>query len=133
MSNKHRGGDFDAFLKEEGLLAEVSETATKRLLAFQFAEAMKKKRLSKVTLAARMQTSRSALDRLLDPDNHSVTLQTLERAALVLGKSLRITLIEPAKAKRRNVEAQSPAIPRKRLRGKIELHTGYDHKPARSR
>lgn len=92
MSNKHKGRNFDDFLEEEGILAEVTETATKRLLAFQFAEAMKKKRLSKVTLAAKMKTSRSALDRLLDPDNRSVTLQTMERAARVLGKSLKITL-----------------------------------------
>ena len=93
MSNKHSGSDFDDFLREEGILAEVTETATKRVLAFQFAEAMKKKRLSKVTLAAKMKTSRSALDRLLDPDNRSVTLQTLERAALVLGKKLKISLV----------------------------------------
>jgi len=93
MTNKHKGSDFDAFLKEEGLSAEAEAVAAKRALAYQFEMAMKKRRLSKVTMAKRMQTSRSALDRLLDPENASVTLQTLERAATVVGKKLKISLI----------------------------------------
>lgn len=93
MANKHKGSDFDSFLKEEGLSAEAEAVAAKRVLAFQFESAMKKRRLSKVSMAKRMQTSRSALDRLLDPENSSVTLQTLEKAATVLGKKLRISLI----------------------------------------
>lgn len=92
-ANKYRGGDLDAFLKEEGLAADAEAVAAKRVLAFQFESAMKKKHLSKVSMAKRMQTSRSALDRLLDPENSSVTLQTLERAATVLGKRLKISLI----------------------------------------
>ena len=92
MRNKHRGSDFDSFLEEEGLLAEAEAIAAKRVLAHQFEQAMKKRRLTKVSLAKKMGTSRSALDRLLDPTNASVTLQTLERAALVLGKKLKISL-----------------------------------------
>lgn len=92
MANKHKGSNFEDFLEEEGLLAEAEAIAAKRILAYQFELAMKKKHLSKVTMAKRMQTSRSALNRLLDPENSSVTLQTLERAAIVLGKKLKISL-----------------------------------------
>jgi hypothetical protein len=87
------GSDFDDFLREEGILEEVTERALKKVLAFQLERAMKKKRLSKMAMAARMRTSRSALDRLLDPENGSVTLQTLQRAAAVVGKKLRISLV----------------------------------------
>ena len=93
MANKHKGSDFDAFLKEEDLSADAETVATKRVLAYQFELAMKKRRLSKVSMAKRMETSRSALDRLLDPKNSSVTLQTLERAATALGKKLKISLV----------------------------------------
>lgn len=93
MINKHKGSDFDSFLDEEGLLAEAEAVAAKRVLAHQFESAMKKRHLTKFTMAKRMKTSRSALDRLLDPKNSSVTLQTLERAAVVLGKKLKISLV----------------------------------------
>ena len=79
-------------LDEEGLLAEAEAVAAKRVIAFQLRELMKKQKLSKVQLAKRMKTSRSALERLLDPDNVSVTLLTLERAAKAWGKSIRIEL-----------------------------------------
>jgi predicted XRE-type DNA-binding protein len=90
--NKHIGNSFDDFLEEEGLLAETESVAIKRVLAYQVAELMKKKKLSKVAMASKMKTSRSALDRLLDPQNTSITLQTMERAAHVMGKRLRIDL-----------------------------------------
>ena len=93
MANKHKGSDFDAFLREEGLAAEAEAVAVKRVLAHQFEMAMKRWHLSKISMAKRMETSRSALDRLLDPENSSVTLQTMERAACVLGKKLRISLV----------------------------------------
>jgi hypothetical protein len=92
MKNKHIGSNFDDFLKEEGILAETEAAAVKRVLAYQINQMMKKKRLTKAAMAKKMKTSRSALDRLLDPDNVSVTLQTLERAALALGKRLKINL-----------------------------------------
>jgi antitoxin HicB len=93
MRNKHQGGDFDTFLEERGLLSEAAAVATKRVLAYQFELAMKKHHLTKVSMAKKMRTSRSALDRLLDPQNSSVTLQTLERAARVLGKKIKINLV----------------------------------------
>ena len=88
--NQHLGSDFDDFLRQEGLLADAQAVAIKRVLAYQLAALMKKKRISKTEMARRMRTSRSALDRLLDPRNSSVTLQTLERAAQALGKRLRV-------------------------------------------
>ncbi|MCH7755724.1 XRE family transcriptional regulator [candidate division KSB1 bacterium] len=93
MNNEHLGSNFDDFLQQEGLLAEVEATAIKRVIAFQITELMKENNLSKTAMAKQMQTSRSAIDRLLDPQNESVTLQTLERAALVLGKRLQINFI----------------------------------------
>ncbi len=90
--NRHIGSSFDDFLEEEGLLAEAEAVAAKRVIAFQIREMMEEQQLTKVELARRMQTSRSALDRLLDPANPSVTLLTLERAARALGKQLRIEL-----------------------------------------
>jgi DNA-binding Xre family transcriptional regulator len=88
--NRHIGSDFDDFLREEGVFADAEAVAIKRVVAYQLTAMMKKKRITKVELARRMRTSRSALDRLLDPNNSSVTLQTLERAAQALGKKLRV-------------------------------------------
>lgn len=93
MSNKFIGTDFDDFLAEEGLLAEAEAVAIKRVLAFQIAQIMNEQSLTKSAMAERMNTSRAALDRLLDPGNESVTLHTLERAASVLGKRLQIELV----------------------------------------
>jgi phage-related protein/DNA-binding Xre family transcriptional regulator len=90
--SKHIGSNFDDFLEEEGVLAEAEAIAVKRVLAFQLEELMKAQKLNKTQLARRMKTSRSALERLLDPDNPSVTLLTLERAARALGKNIRIEL-----------------------------------------
>ena len=90
--NKHIGNSFDDFLEEEGLLAETESVAIKRVIAYQVAQLMKEKKISKVAMARQMNTSRSALDRLLDPQNTSITLQTMERAAHVMGKRLRIDL-----------------------------------------
>ena len=93
MKVEHLGSNFDNFLEEEGLLAEVEAVAIKRVIAYQIAELMQEKKLTKTVMAQRMATSRAALERLLDPTNESVTLQTLERAALVLGKRLRIEFV----------------------------------------
>jgi len=92
MKSKHLGGDFDDFLREQDMLAGAEAVAAKRVLSFQIEKEMKKKGLNKVEMATRMRTSRTAIDRLLDPENISVTLNTLEKAALVLGKKLSITL-----------------------------------------
>lgn len=93
MKAQHLGSDFDDFLAEEGLLAEVETVAVKRVIAYQLATLMQESNLTKTSLAQRMNTSRAALDRLLDPSNESVTLQTIERAALALGKRLRIEFV----------------------------------------
>ena len=90
--NKHIGNSFDDFLEEEGILAEAEAVAVKRVIAFQLRERMKEQKLTKTQLAKRMGTSRSSLERLLDPDNTSVTLLTLKRAAKALGKRIRIEL-----------------------------------------
>jgi predicted XRE-type DNA-binding protein len=92
MNESFIGSDFDDFLAEEGLLAEAEMVAVKRALAYQIQAWMEHQNLSKAEMARRMHTSRAALDRLLDPQNHSVTLHTLHRAAGVLGKRLRLTL-----------------------------------------
>lgn len=90
--NKYTGTDFDDFLREEGILEEVTAKAHKRLLSLQLAEAMEASRISKVQLAERLDTSRSQVDRLLDPDNTAITLESLERLASAVGRQLRIEL-----------------------------------------
>ncbi len=91
--NRHAGSSFDDFLEEEGLLAETEAVAIKRVIAFQLEQEMKARNLTKAALARRMNTSRAALDRLLDPENPSVTLLTLENAALALNKTLAIQMV----------------------------------------
>ena len=88
--DKHIGSSFDDFLEEEGILAETEAVAVKRIIAYQVSQVMEKQHISKAAMARQMKTSRSALERLLDPQNTSITLQTLERAAHVIGKRLRI-------------------------------------------
>lgn len=92
MAKRNAGSNFDDFLEEEGLLEEVTAVAVKRYISFQLAEKMDETNLSKAEMARRMETSRSALDRLLDPDNPSVTLQTLQSAVQALGGRLKIEL-----------------------------------------
>lgn len=91
------GSHFDDFLRGEGLLEEVEALAVKRLVAYELRRTIEKERISATELARRMGTSRSQLSRLLDPENESVTLATLARAAAAVGKRLRISL-EPKKA-----------------------------------
>ena len=92
MNKKRIGSNFDEFLRDEKLLDDVEATAIKRVIAFQIAQEMKRRKLTKMEMASRMKTSRAALERLLDPTNPSVTLSTLERAASALGKKLRVEL-----------------------------------------
>ena len=93
MNKQYIGSNFDDFLAEEGLLAEAQSVAVKRVLAYQIEQLMITQNLSKTVMARRMNTSRAALNRLLDPANPSVTLQTLERAASVLGKRIQVELV----------------------------------------
>jgi len=92
METKHIGGDFDDFLRDERLADDAEATAAKRVIAYQIAQEMKRSHLTKSEMAHRMNTSRPALDRLLDPTNRSVTLSTLERAATAIGKKLKVEL-----------------------------------------
>ena len=93
MNKKHIGSNFDDFLKEEKIYEQVQAAAIKRVIAHQIAEEMKKNNLTKTEMANRMKTSRAALERLLDPENASITLITLERAASALGKRLTVQLV----------------------------------------
>ena|ERR1022692_2293342 len=92
----HTGSSFDSFLEEEGILEEVEATAIKRVIAWQLSEAMRVGKISKKVMAERMGTSRSQLDRLLDPENSAVHLQTIARAARAVGKRLRLEMIDAA-------------------------------------
>ena len=95
MSNNcHLGSAFDDFLEQEGILNEVTEVALKRVLAWQVEQAMKECGLTKSKMARSMQTSRAALDRLLDPEYDSVTLRTLDKAARAVGKRIKIDLVD---------------------------------------
>lgn len=93
MEEKHLGSDFDDYLAEEGILAEAEAVAIKRVIAYQVAQLMDEQNITKTEMAERMKTSRAALNRLLDPGNKSVTLQTLESAALALEKRLRVEFV----------------------------------------
>ena len=93
MKRKNIGSAFDSWLREEGLYEKVSATAIKRVVARQVEAAMHQKGLTKVEMARRMRTSRAALDRLLDPENDAVTLSTLQKAAAVLGRQVRLELV----------------------------------------
>ena len=93
-ANKHIGSSFDDFLQEEGILEETQAAAAKKVIAFQIWEAMKEKKISKSRMTLRMHMrSRTQLNRLLDPNNRSVTLLTLEKAANALGKRLEVQLV----------------------------------------
>jgi antitoxin HicB len=91
-SNPHRGSNFDDLLKEDGIYEAVQARALKRALAEQLDDAMQAGKLSKVAMAQRMATSRSQLDRVLDPTNLSVQLDTLIKAANAVGKTVEIKL-----------------------------------------
>ncbi len=92
MGNKHIGSNFDDFLAEEALLEDVTATAMKRVIAWQIEQEMKAQKLSKTAMAAKMHTSRAALNRLLDATDTSLTLTTLASAAAALGKRVRVEL-----------------------------------------
>ena len=96
----HSGSTFDSFLEEEGIREEVEAIAIKRVLAWQLEQAMKKQQKTKQAMARQLHTSRSQLDRLLDPRNVSVTLDTITRVARALGKRVIIRVADVKAAKR---------------------------------
>ncbi|MBZ5608884.1 MAG: helix-turn-helix domain-containing protein [Acidobacteriia bacterium] len=93
MKKKNIGSSFDSWLREEGLYEEVSAAAIKRVVSRQVETAMQQKGLTKAAMARRMHTSRAALDRLLDPENAAVTLSTLQKAAVAVGRRIRLELV----------------------------------------
>lgn len=92
MSKKHHGSSLDSLLKEEGIFEEAQALAIKEVVVWQLTEAMEKQSLSKARLAAMLKTSRSQVDRLLDP-TRDVTLSTLQRAAALVGRKVQIELV----------------------------------------
>lgn len=113
------GSSFEDFLKETGDYEAVTKAALKQVLAWQLERVREQQGLTKAALAERMKTSRSQLNRLLDPENDDVTLAALQRAAAALGRRIKVELTveraaaarkrAPAKAARRTKKAQSPA------------------------
>ncbi|MCM0589363.1 MAG: helix-turn-helix domain-containing protein [Gloeotrichia echinulata IR180] len=93
-NNPYIGSSLDALLEEDGILDEVNLIAIKRVIAWQIKQAMDQKNLTKKAMAEEMKTSRSSLDRLLDPDNVSVTLDTIDRAARAVGKRIHFELLD---------------------------------------
>ncbi len=91
--NKHIGATLDDFLEEEGVLEAFEARAIKEVIAWQLQQAMKQHKLSKARMAAAMGTSRTQIDRLLNPDDGNVTLATLQRAAIVVGRKVRLELV----------------------------------------
>lgn len=93
MENRHIGSGIDDLLQEEGVLEEFQARAIKEVIAWQLAEAMRARNLSKRKLAALMHTSRAQIDRVLDPKNGNVTLETLQRAAALVGRKVQVELV----------------------------------------
>jgi antitoxin HicB len=100
MKNKHSGSSFDSFLEEEGIKEAVDAVALKRVIAWQLGQAMAKQKETKHAMAAKLHTSRSQLNRLLDPTNVSVSIETISRAATALGKRVDIRMVDVRQAAR---------------------------------
>ena len=98
MANKHIGSSFDEFLAEEAILEEATATAMKRVIAWQIEQEMRAQHLTKTRLAAKMKTSRAALNRVLDETDTSLTLTTLASAATALGKNFKFELTDACPA-----------------------------------
>ena len=91
--NPHLGSSFESWLDDEGIREETTAAAIKAVIALQLAAEMKKRRITKKRMAELMKTSRAQVDRLLDPDNGSATIETLQRAARIVGRELRMQLV----------------------------------------
>lgn len=93
VKNKHIGSSFESFLEEEGILEEINVAAVKAVIAQNLETYMQENSITQTEMAKRLQTSRAGLRRLLDPENHSITLLSLSRAASVLGKKVHMNLV----------------------------------------
>lgn len=91
--NQHRGSTLDSFLEQDGTLGEFQAQAIKEVIAWQLAEAMKDRKLTKTRLAELMHTSRSQVNRMLDPNDGNVTIETLQRAAALVGRRVQVALV----------------------------------------
>jgi predicted XRE-type DNA-binding protein len=91
--NKHMGSSLDSFLEEEGVVAEFQARAIKEVIAWQLGEAMKERKMSKRRLAELMHTSRTQVNRILDPNDGNVTIDTLQRAAAIIGRRVQLELV----------------------------------------
>ena len=91
--NKHMGSGIDDFLRGDGVLEEFQARAIKEVIAWQLEQAMKAQKLSKNKLAQMMHTSRTQVDRVLDPNNGNVTIETLQRAAAIVGRKVQVELV----------------------------------------
>ena len=92
-NSKHRGSTLDGFLEIEGVQAEFQAKAIKEVIAWQIIDAMKHRGLTKTRLASLMETSRTQVDRLLDPHDGNVTIETLQRVATILGRRLQLKIV----------------------------------------
>lgn len=93
MKDKHIGSDFNEFLKEDGIFKETIDISIKRVISYQLKQEMKAQKITKIKMAQMMNTSQEVVNRLLNPDNSSLTLNTLINATRVLGKKLNISII----------------------------------------
>ena len=107
VSFTHTGSSFDDFLDEAGIKNEVEAAAIKKVLAWQFEQEMIKQQKTKQGMAKELRTSRSQLDRLLDPENTAVSLETLTRAASVLGKQLVFEIRDKTQPRRKSIAQRS--------------------------
>jgi antitoxin HicB len=109
-SDPHLGSSFDRFLEEEGLLESTQVVAIKRVMAWQLEQAMKAKRLTKQNLAKQLHTSRSQVDRLLDPRYVGVSLESLAKAADAVGKCVQIQLVDKVRPRRAQAGKRAVAV-----------------------
>ena len=91
--NNHRGAALDSFLEVQGVLGEFQARAIKEVIAWQLAEAMRDRKISKSALAVLMKTSRTQINRVLDPNDGNVTIETLQRAAVLVGRRVQLELV----------------------------------------
>jgi antitoxin HicB len=118
----HSGSSFDDFLEEEGYRDELESAAIKRVLAWQFEQEMTRQQKTKRAMAAELKTSRSQLDRLLDPQNTAVSLDTLTRAAHILGKRLVLEIRDVPTPRLRGKRVRQPSA-------KVPVVTALSTKP----
>lgn len=131
MTSKHIGSSFDDFLKEEGRFEEADAVAVKRVIAWQLDEARKHQKLPKNRMALLMGTSRAQLDRVLDPTNPALTLESLTKAAGILGKSVKIELVGTSGNASRSRSPRARPL-RRRTTTSPATRSAHDQKPSRA-